>query len=344
MTLITQSPTSVRIEASSICQLKCPLCPTADGRVAKGRVGSGTLTLENFKKILKSNQTIKHIELSNYGEVFLNKELTDILKYAADNSIKISLKNGVNLNSVTREQLEALVKYSVDTISVSLDGVTQDTYQKYRIDGNLKRVLENIQTINGYKQAYDTDRPKLIWQFVLFSYNEHEINTAKKLAKKYNMTFYLKQNLSQSYFPVDNPKQEPEPFVVRSELKKQMDSLPIDGDFSPICAQLWVEPQINWDGSILGCCVNFKDDFGNVFDQSLTEIMNGKKYQDTLKMLSGYQFSPESPCINCSTFYNDFLPKYYIRYLIDAPLKWKIKLTKKYMRMLRKKQNLKKNL
>jgi len=105
MTLITQSPTSVRIEASSVCQLKCPLCPTADGRVAKGRVGSGTLTLENFKKILKANQTIKHIELSNYGEVFLNKELTDILKYAADNSIKISLKNGVNLNSVTCEML-----------------------------------------------------------------------------------------------------------------------------------------------------------------------------------------------------------------------------------------------
>ena len=51
MSYITQSPTSVRIEASSVCQLKCPLCPTADGRIEKGHVGSGTLTLENFKKI-----------------------------------------------------------------------------------------------------------------------------------------------------------------------------------------------------------------------------------------------------------------------------------------------------
>ncbi|MBW2046266.1 MAG: hypothetical protein JRI96_15530 [Deltaproteobacteria bacterium] len=68
---------SVRIEASSICQLQCPACSTGNGRM--GVVGKGYLKFRDFKKFVDGYPMIKTIELSNYGEIFLNPELKGII-------------------------------------------------------------------------------------------------------------------------------------------------------------------------------------------------------------------------------------------------------------------------
>ena len=44
-----------------------------------------------------------------------------------------------------------------------------------------------------------------------------------------------------------------------------------------ICRQLWIEPQINFDGAVLGCCVNTWGSFGeNAFEVGLKRAL-GKK-------------------------------------------------------------------
>ena len=103
-------PRKLRLEASTVCQLKCPSCPTASGATGK-RLGLGYLKLHDFKKIVDENPRVAHIELSNWGEIFLNNELIDILKYAYKHNVSLSARNGANLNDVDEEVLEALVKY-----------------------------------------------------------------------------------------------------------------------------------------------------------------------------------------------------------------------------------------
>jgi len=63
------------------CQLKCPSCPTASGETGK-RIGSGYLKFKNFKEFVDRNKWVSEIELSNWGEIFLNPELLQIIKYA----------------------------------------------------------------------------------------------------------------------------------------------------------------------------------------------------------------------------------------------------------------------
>ena len=41
--------------------------------------------------------------------------------------------------------------------------------------GDLKKVLKNVQTINGYKKQYGSRLPRLIFQFIPLPHNEHEI-------------------------------------------------------------------------------------------------------------------------------------------------------------------------
>ena len=68
----------LRIETSSVCQLKCSKCPQDDGNM--GIIGKGYLSLENFEKFIKKYSSFKTIEISNWGEVFLNPDLSGILK------------------------------------------------------------------------------------------------------------------------------------------------------------------------------------------------------------------------------------------------------------------------
>ena len=66
----------IRFEASSKCQLKCPLCITGTGYNREhSSVGWGHLKFENFEKLILKNPRIREIELSNYGEILLNPEL-----------------------------------------------------------------------------------------------------------------------------------------------------------------------------------------------------------------------------------------------------------------------------
>ena len=128
-----KQPRKIRLEASTVCQLKCPSCPTASGAVGKS-LGLGYLKLSDFKNIVGNNPHVAHVELSNWGEIFLNKELIDIMKYAFKHNISLSAP-GANLNNVDEEVLEALVKYRFRAITCSIDGASQKIYSIYRVKG-----------------------------------------------------------------------------------------------------------------------------------------------------------------------------------------------------------------
>lgn len=67
-----------------------------------------------------------------------------------------------------------------------------------------------------------------------------------------------------------------------------------------ICTQLWNIPQVNWDGRVLGCCVNTWGDFGNVFIEGLNPLIHGEKMSYARQMLMGEKEAKEDiPCTSC---------------------------------------------
>ncbi len=53
-------------------------CPTTIGTIQPA-VGTGVLKLGNFKRFLELSPEIREVEFSNFGEIFLNPELQEIL-------------------------------------------------------------------------------------------------------------------------------------------------------------------------------------------------------------------------------------------------------------------------
>jgi len=287
---------SIRLEATTICQLKCPSCPTSSGDVSR-YLGSGHLRIEDFKNLVDSNSWISNIELSNWGEIFLNPDLIPIFYHAYKRDVGLSADNGVNLNTVSRDILEAMIVYKFRSMKCSIDGATPGTYSIYRRRGDFNAVIENIQTINYFKKQYNSRYPQLTWQFIMFDHNIHELESAGEMAKKLGMSFFPK--LSWENFYVKDSIAKPERAPTREEFKNRFGKHYIRN----LCTQLWTKPQINYDGKVLGCCVQYWGDFGNAFKEGLRESLNNEKIEYARQMLLGEEDSRQDiACSSCEVY------------------------------------------
>lgn len=211
--------------------------------------------------------------------------------------------NGTNLNNVSDHLLSALVKYKFRRISVSIDGCSERTYRIYRRNGNFNNVIRNIERINYYKEKYNSKLPDLIWQFIIFGHNEHELPKAKAMAKKMKMSFRVKLNHNPDYSPVKDRafvrKHAGIAIVSRDDFEKAKKR-----PYIWPCIQLWDSPQINWDGKLLGCCVNNYGHFGDVFKSGLRECLNSERYIYAKKMVLGLvPPRPDIPCVKCNVYH-----------------------------------------
>lgn len=98
-----------------------------------GAVGRGALRATDFRRLLDLNPALETVELSNWGEAFLNPELPLILAQAHGRGVAITFGNGVNLNHASEEALEAVVKYRVRNMTISLDGASRESYATGRV-------------------------------------------------------------------------------------------------------------------------------------------------------------------------------------------------------------------
>ena len=260
------------------------------------------MSVENLARLLDDNPQIEAIELSNYGELFLNPQLMQILQLAEQRKVRLSALNGANLNRVEKVVLEGLVKYHFQALSCSIDGATNESYRKYRVGGNLDQVVENIRTINHFKRLYQSDYPLLKWQFIVFDHNSHEIEQAREMAATLDMEFCLKLCWDKELAPKSLIQELEDTFgaTSRDEYRERTGADVIQ----KCCHQLWNQPQINWDGKILGCCRNFWGDFGgNAFSEGLVQSLNNPKIQYARQMLRGLAPAREDiPCTQCDIY------------------------------------------
>jgi len=294
---------AVALEASSFCQLRCPTCPTTLG-TARPAIAGGFLKLGDFRRLLAANPRLRHVELSNYGEAFLNPELEGILEEGFRRRVALTLGNGTNLNSARPTALEAVVRYRLRNMTCSIDGASNDTYRQYRVRGNFGRVIANIREINRWKKKLNSPYPHLRWQFVIFGHNEHEIARARQMAAELGMEFVAKLNWDPAFSPVRNAeavRRESGTGAASREEYAAAHGMPYK---HMTCHQLWERPQLNWDGTLLGCSRNHWGNFGgNAFTDGLDKCLSNEKVVYARQMLLGRQ-PPRAdiPCSSCENY------------------------------------------
>jgi sulfatase maturation enzyme AslB (radical SAM superfamily) len=296
-------PNVLCLDAISYCQLQCRVCP-AKLKGHYNNSGRGFLRLEDFKNLLDDNPQINWVEFESSGELFLNNEILQIIEYIFKKGVKMSSHGGVNLNCISHDVLEGLVKYQFRSLFCAIDGASEQTYQEYRVGGSFKRVLENIREINRYKLKYRSPYPELTWQFIVFGHNEHELSEAKKMAEELNMRFLAKMSWHPEYSPIRNREfvisQTGWPAVSREDFIRV-----VGRHYSrKLCLQLWEMPKVNWNGEITGCCMNTWWNFGgNAFNEGYLSAVNNQKIKYARAMLTNNaEPHDEIPCAHCELY------------------------------------------
>jgi len=285
-------------DVTNACPLSCPLCPTGSKDNIKER---GMMSFDTFKGIYDGiGPYLYELHLYNWGEPFLNKSLADMVRHAkAVYNPDVVLST--TLTKVSEEWAEEVVKSGVDMISVSIDGATQEVYEKYRVGGNIAHVLGVLKYMAGIKRACGL-KTRLRWQFIPMRHNEHEIEQARSAAKEIGVEFRthrIRLNVksfdekdfediadeNKAWLP-DNPK------YIRHE--KNPDSL-------NVCRYLWSTVVFNWDGSVIPCCkIHARDDaFADSVNKGFMSVWNGPAYVRAREIFNGKPADGAFICQRC---------------------------------------------
>jgi MoaA/NifB/PqqE/SkfB family radical SAM enzyme len=133
-------PNKLTIDIGNVCNLKCPLCPTGRGDSSASR---GLMKFETFKRVIDElGRYLTKLELHNWGEPLLNKDLSKMIQYAKDRNIAVFFST--NLTLLNKSMAEAIISTYIDKIFISCDAASPETYNQYRIGGDFHKVISNI--------------------------------------------------------------------------------------------------------------------------------------------------------------------------------------------------------
>jgi len=161
----------MHIEASSNCNLNCPFCIPIEQRNTY-RKKPHNLPYHLFEKVINDvashGMKVKWMYFSGRGEASLNKDIWKMVKLAKD---RLHTNFLVNTNG-NLAYSDEIVLSGVDKIKIAIDGHDQETYAKYRRNGSLEKVTSFTSSLAGAKKRLGKSNPKIIWQYVLFNYND----------------------------------------------------------------------------------------------------------------------------------------------------------------------------
>ena len=270
-------PISISFEPTTSCNLRCPECPS--GLRAFSRP-TGMLKKDFFSETIDQlYKDLTYLVFYFQGEPYLNPDFLEMVKYAS--SKKIYTATSTNAHYLTEKNAKRTIESGLDRLIISIDGTTQETYQQYRVGGNLQKVLEGTANIVKWKKELKSKSPFIIFQFLVVRHNEHQIEEVQKLAKEIGVD-EVRLKTAQVYDFENDPNKLIPTIEKYSRYKKdKKGKMAFKGNNANHCWRLWHDPVITWDGAVVPCCFD-KDaqhKLGDLKEQSFKELWKNKNYQ-----------------------------------------------------------------
>ncbi len=303
-TRLRSFPTVLIIDPTNTCNLRCPLCPTGQGIMPS----QGKMSYETFVEIFDQFKSYAYrVWLYNWGEPLLHPDIYRMIRYVSSYDVETLISTNLSV-SLKKETAIELVGSGLNTLIVSMDGITQEIYQKYRVGGKLDRVVSNLKLLVETKRKLQSESPKITIQFIAFRHNEHEIPQMQEFAQQVGADdFHIEPAILDMSKVATKTAAQP--------LAANVDWLPSEKDYRrykddkwrydpEACRYLWNTAVFRWDGEIFPCCVVYRDEdsFGNVKQMSFSEVWNNNKYQSA-RALFGNPQSVDKVCSVCDVCY-----------------------------------------
>jgi len=224
------------------------------------------------------------LNITNYGEPFIHGQIHEMVSYVKEKGIKVSIgSNGHYFKD--EDSVRKLVLSGVDEIYVSLDGIDQEIYSRYRVGGDFKKVVDGLRLLMEMKNRLESRLPVVELQFLVMRHNESQIADIRRLAQdigvdrlilkpvSFNVSEWDRQDIHERF---KESMPEDESFRLYRTVDGRLEwKRPIENK----CDYLWRGMVILWDGTIVPCCIDPRADLkmGKVTD-GIRNTWNSPKY------------------------------------------------------------------
>ena len=259
-------PVFLTIESTSICNLKCIMCPYP----TMGRKNEH-MEMSVYEKIIAEGRGhVEFIWLQVFGEPLLNPNIYTMIEMAADAGITVGI--ATNITPLTERASRALLDSRLSLLILSFDGATKATYETIRKGANFERVSENIRRFAEMK-SHSASQLKAVLQMITMDLNTAEQKQFQEdwllpgLDAVFIKSYHAWANQDVSYVNI-GPKQQPTQFG--------------------LCREPWLGMVVLADGRVSPCCNDYSGHtiLGDLKTQSLKEVWNGLEMRKLRRMLA----------------------------------------------------------
>lgn len=328
--LAPKLPTQLYIEVTNHCNSACVSCPLTYDHFLPLEP-KHHLSWDRFRRIVDQVPEIQRAVLHGIGEPLLNRELPRFVAHLKERgAVVLFNSNGVLLD---QRRGDALVDAGLDELRVSLDAVTPELYARLRGIDALPRIVENLRAFIARHGG--RARPRVSLWFVGMQENLHQLPNFVRLGAELGVPEVYLQRLvffGKGDRIAEDATMTPEQSLygtletyqaalIRAceRLAEELgvafqasgattphESVSVKGDHPwQGCMRPWTLMYITANGNALPCCIApfavpeyASILLGNVFQQPLSEVWNGQRYQELRAALLSEAPDPW-PCQFC---------------------------------------------
>jgi radical SAM protein with 4Fe4S-binding SPASM domain len=250
-----------------MCQLACPGCPQSNP-LFKIQTRGQLMSMRVFEQILSDlGNYLYRIQFYDYGEPFLNKQLLKMISLATEYNIGSQVST--NFSFPFRDDFyREIVESGLEHLIIALDGMTSDSYSRFRVNGKYELVQRGLRQIVDWKRRLRSRFPLVEWQFIIFDHNRHEIDSVRAMAREIGVDrLCLKYDAGASSLK----------WTRRDQLKaKALNRFRLHS-----CLWLWGALLIDYDGTVHPCCNSARrETIGNLNVTPVRELWNSNSMKE----------------------------------------------------------------
>lgn len=254
--------------------------------------------MEVFGQVFgKLSPHLLHLTLYFQGEPMLNPHFTSMVRQARKQNVFVA--TSTNGHFLTDINVDEIIKSGLNHLVISLDGLDQQTYAKYRVNGDFQMVVEGIHRLVTARKALNSKYPFIELQFLVMRHNEHQVNKVREFAK-YSGVDKLSFKTAQVY-NFDKAASFIPTLVSKSRYRQLPDgSWGLAKKLRNRCRRTWSSMVVTWDGKVVPCCYDKNADYqtGNLLEEPLSLIWKNQ-YYDAFRRKVLKKRSEIDICRNC---------------------------------------------
>ena len=284
------TPLSMQIELASVCNFKCGFCMHHDDHVIReGKMRLGCMSMETFHNTVEGLKRfphkLKYITLQSRGESLLNKHIIDMLHELKMADVVEKIGVYTNGTLLTPEMSDGLIREGLDVLHISVNGVTEEQYEKAtKTKVNLEELINNVTYF--YQHKKDT---YLYTKLINYDVNEMDKERFVSKFKGISDDIFIEE-------PVDAWKGAG---IDISGLKKNRYK---DNIVSvQICPRIFFACVVHFDGNVVACDHDWREQevIGNVNKRSISEIWKNEQFLRLRNMHLRGKADTIERCKNC---------------------------------------------